>query len=129
MLQPRGFDGTNRARTCDLSRVKRTLFQLSYGPDHFGFYPPVRNGSSRVLSLEENTVYKFIAGRTVLSLSTIRSCWIEKIRSRSWLPGARKAVLRLGAFPLAGQQRPTRVLTQLGYFMHLTRQMKAAAGN
>src|SRR5690242_7200585 len=25
-------NGTNRARTCDLSRVKRTLFQLSYGP-------------------------------------------------------------------------------------------------
>ncbi len=26
-------NGTNRARTCDLMRVKHALFQLSYDPD------------------------------------------------------------------------------------------------
>ena len=31
-LRPAKSNGTNRARTCDLMRVKHALFQLSYDP-------------------------------------------------------------------------------------------------
>src|SRR5437867_10546944 len=93
MLQPRGFDGTNRARTCDLSRVKRTLFQLSYGPDHFGFYPPVRNGSSRVLNLEENTVFQTDAINSAsLKIISDSSTFMDDSATVIGVPSAPKSI-------------------------------------